>query len=96
MSPFEERMAKLKLRYAARLDAEKLLLEQALASGDRAEVKQLAHGLSGSGAVFGYQELSEAGRNLEAAVDAGEALQGPADFLLKLMAVALLEAQGGA
>jgi HPt (histidine-containing phosphotransfer) domain-containing protein len=96
MSPFEERMAKLKLRYAARLDAEKLLLEQALASGDRAEVRRLAHGLSGSGAVFGYPDLSEAGRSLEAAVDKGEALQEPADFLLKLMAVALLEASGGA
>jgi HPt (histidine-containing phosphotransfer) domain-containing protein len=93
MSQFDERMAKLKLRFATRLEAEKLLLEQALASGDRLEVRRLAHGLSGSAAVFGYPEIGAAGQALEAAVDGNEALQACAEALLELMANALRDAQ---
>jgi HPt (histidine-containing phosphotransfer) domain-containing protein len=95
MSQFEDRMAKLKLRFATRLEAERLLLEQALESGDKAEIRRLAHGLSGSGAVFGYPEVSVAGQKLEAAVDEGEALQLPVEALLAIMAAAVSEAKSG-
>lgn len=95
MTPFEGRMVKLKLRFATRVEAEALLLEQALEKGDKAEIKRLAHGLSGSGAVFGYPDLSAAGQELEAAVDQGAALQLPAETLLKIMAAAVSEAKSG-
>ena len=88
-------MVKLKLRFASRIEAERLLLEQALEKGDKAEIKRLAHGLSGSGAVFGYPDLSAGGPKLEAAVDEGKALQLPVDALLKLMAAAVSEAKSG-
>lgn len=95
MTQFEDRMVKLKLRFASRIEAETLLLEQALEKGDKAEIKRLAHGLSGSGAVFGYPDLSAAGQKLEAAVDEGKALQLPVEALLKLMAAAVSEAKSG-
>jgi HPt (histidine-containing phosphotransfer) domain-containing protein len=95
MIEYEDRMARLRLRFAERLKAEKLLLEQALESGDRGEIRRLAHGLSGSGAIFGYPDVSVAGQRLEAAVDEGEALQLPAEALLKIMAAAVSVAKSG-
>jgi HPt (histidine-containing phosphotransfer) domain-containing protein len=92
VSQFDERMAKLKLRFAIRLEAEQLLLEQALASGDRLELKRLAHGLSGSAAIFGYADIGESAQALEAAADGGQSLREPAEALFQLMALALRSA----
>jgi HPt (histidine-containing phosphotransfer) domain-containing protein len=93
MSQFEERMAKLKLRFATRLEAELLLLEQALAGGDRFELKRLSHGLSGSAAIFGYPEIGQAARDLEGAADGGQELREPAEALLQLMSLAVRSAK---
>jgi HPt (histidine-containing phosphotransfer) domain-containing protein len=94
MSQFDDRMAKLKLRFATRLEAEQSLLEQALASGDRAELKRLAHGLSGSAGIFGHPDSGTAAHDLEAAADGGEPLQEAAEALLKLMSLALSSGTG--
>jgi HPt (histidine-containing phosphotransfer) domain-containing protein len=96
MSDFDQRMDKLKLRFATRLETEKLLLEQALGSGDRAELKRLAHGLSGSAAIFGYSDIGAAARNLEAAAEVDERLQETAEGLLELMSLAIVNANSRA
>jgi HPt (histidine-containing phosphotransfer) domain-containing protein len=69
VSAFDERMTGLRARFCARAAAERMQIAAALASGDLPEVRRLAHGLSGSGGVFGFPELSADAEAVEIAVD---------------------------
>jgi HPt (histidine-containing phosphotransfer) domain-containing protein len=69
VSDFDERMAGLRARFCARAAAERTQIAEALASGDLPEVRRLAHGLSGSGGVFGFPEVSADAEAVEIAVD---------------------------
>ena len=70
MSQFEERMQALRKRYAERAALDLDALGGAVRTQDWVEVRRIAHGLSGTGAVFGFPEISASGQQLEEAVDA--------------------------
>lgn len=70
MSDFEERMAQLRERFLERAKDERAQLIAAATVGDRAEMRRLAHGLSGSAGVFGFPEIGLDAQALEEAVDA--------------------------
>ncbi|MEM9056038.1 MAG: Hpt domain-containing protein, partial [Pseudomonadota bacterium] len=59
--------------YRARRRAECEQLGTALADGDFQTVSALAHGLVGSGGLYGLQAISDIGASLEAAANAGDA-----------------------
>lgn len=69
-----EQLRRLRESYASALPAKLALVEQAFRSHQDKDalrtLRHLAHGLAGSGATFGYPELSEAARRLEIMVDA--------------------------
>ncbi|MBI3529870.1 MAG: diguanylate cyclase [Betaproteobacteria bacterium] len=69
-----EQLRLLREGYARELPAKLALLEQTFRNrrdeGALRKLRHLAHGLAGSGATFGYPELSEAARRLEIVVDA--------------------------
>ena len=71
MGDFDSRMAELRARFVARLEDERGRLVAALRLDDREEVRRIAHGLSGSGGVFGFPEISAAAEEVEVAVDEG-------------------------
>ncbi len=70
MSEFEEKMAQLRERFLTRAQEERAQLIAAVAAGDGAELRRLAHGLSGSAGVFGFPEIGLDAQALEEAVDA--------------------------
>ncbi len=70
MTDFDERMAQLRARFQVRAAEDRERLAVALATQDRAETRRLAHGLSGTGGVFGFAGLSSAAEAVELAVDA--------------------------
>ena len=70
MTDFDDRMAQLRVRFQVRAAEDRVRLAAALAAEDRAETRRLAHGLSGSGGVFGFAGLSSAAEAVEVAVDA--------------------------
>ena len=71
MSGFDKRMAGFRARFCARAAADRAQIATALASGDFDEVRRLAHGLSGSGGVFGFPEVSADAELVENAIDEG-------------------------
>lgn len=73
MTGFDERMAQLRARFQVRAAEDRERLAVALAAQDRAETRRLAHGLSGTGGVFGFAGLSSAAEAVELAVDADRA-----------------------
>jgi HPt (histidine-containing phosphotransfer) domain-containing protein len=62
-------MGALRERFRARAGADRVLISTALAAGDRHELRRLAHGLSGSGGVFGFPEVSAVAEAVETAVE---------------------------
>ena len=68
MSGFDERMGILRQRYAERAISDLEALMAALKAEDWTEVRRIAHGLAGTGAVFGFPELSDSARNLDDAI----------------------------
>jgi two-component system sensor histidine kinase/response regulator len=68
-------IADLVPRYLENRRREIGLLNAALESGDFAQIRQLAHGMKGSGAGYGFPELTALGRRLEAAAIRGEESQ---------------------
>jgi HPt (histidine-containing phosphotransfer) domain-containing protein len=73
MSPLDERMAGLRLRFLVRAAAEREALAAAFARGDLVEVGRIAHGLAGAGGTFGFPALSDAAAGLEEALLEGAA-----------------------
>ena len=71
MSAFEQKMAQLRERFLLRAEDERAQLVAAATVGDRAEMRRLAHGLSGSAGVFGFPEIGLHAQALEEAVDRG-------------------------
>ncbi len=71
MSGFEEKMARLRERFLARAEDDRAKLVASATIDDRAELRRLAHGLSGSAAVFGFPDIGLDAQALEEAVDAG-------------------------
>lgn len=63
-------MAQLRERFLVRAQDERAQLIAAATRGDRAEMRRLAHGLSGSAGVFGFSEVGLDAQALEEAVDA--------------------------
>ncbi len=70
MTGVEQQMAALRQRFLVRCRSDRAGLVAADASGDRAELKRLSHGLSGAGGIFGFPDVSRAASDLEKAVDA--------------------------
>ena len=73
----DARMAALQQRFRARAGEDGARIAAAFAAGDLETVRNLAHGLSGSGGVFGFPEVSKDAQAVENEVDAGAA---PADL----------------
>ena len=71
MSEFDEKMEQLRERFRSRAGEDRARLIIALEQGDRGTVRHLAHGLSGSGGVFGFPEISQAAEELEDKADEG-------------------------
>jgi HPt (histidine-containing phosphotransfer) domain-containing protein len=67
----DARMAALRERFRARAADDRASILAARDAGDLAEVGRLAHGLSGSGGVFGFPQLGADAQALENAIDAG-------------------------
>ncbi len=73
-------MAELRIGYLARRQAELRDLEQALQQGDLAAIRKAGHNLKGTGAAYGFAEITHIGRSLEAAAKGGDA--GAIEILL--------------
>ncbi len=71
MTEFESRMAELRARFVVRAADDRARLVIAIQDQDRAEIRRLAHGLSGTGGVFGFAALSDAAEAVEVGVDEG-------------------------
>lgn len=71
MDEIELRMHRLRERFVARSADDRRRLAAAIEAGDRAAMRGIAHALAGSGGIFGFPAVSDAGRNLEDALDAG-------------------------
>ncbi|HEV2078566.1 MAG TPA: Hpt domain-containing protein [Allosphingosinicella sp.] len=69
MTGFEDKMAQLRERFLARAESDRAKLVAAATLDDRAELRRLAHGLSGSAAVFGFPDIGLDAQALEEAVD---------------------------
>jgi HPt (histidine-containing phosphotransfer) domain-containing protein len=67
----DARMPALRERFRARAGSDGDRIAAALAAGDLDTVRSLAHGLSGSGGVFGFPQVSEDAQAVENAIDAG-------------------------
>ncbi len=69
MTDIDARMAQLRARFRSRAADDRERILAALGDDDLVEVRRLAHGLSGSGGVFGFPEVSEDAAAVEDAVD---------------------------
>jgi len=65
-------MAELRVAYLDRRRAELCSLEQALHDGDFAAIRKAGHNLKGTGTAYGFEEITEIGRSLEAAGKDGD------------------------
>jgi len=65
--PSESGMADLRTKYLARRFAELATLEAAFERGDYQAIGDTGHNLKGSGAAYGFAELTDIGRGLETA-----------------------------
>jgi CheY-like chemotaxis protein/HPt (histidine-containing phosphotransfer) domain-containing protein len=66
-------MADLRGSYLDRRRAELGSLEQAVREGNFAAIRKTGHNLKGTGAAYGFAEISDIGRSLEAAAKNGDA-----------------------
>jgi CheY-like chemotaxis protein/HPt (histidine-containing phosphotransfer) domain-containing protein len=66
-------MAQLRVGYLDRRRAELSTLELAVREGDFAAIRKAGHNLKGTGAAYGYEEITEIGRSLETAGNDGNA-----------------------
>jgi CheY-like chemotaxis protein/HPt (histidine-containing phosphotransfer) domain-containing protein len=73
-------MAELRTSYLDRRRAELGGLEQAVREGNFAAIRKTGHNLKGTGAAYGFAEISDIGRSLEAAAKNGDA--GAIEILL--------------
>ena len=69
MSAFDARMAQLRARFLDRARDERARLVSAMAAGDIAEIRRIAHSLSGSGGVFGFPRISASAQQVEEKAD---------------------------
>jgi HPt (histidine-containing phosphotransfer) domain-containing protein len=69
----ESRLATLRARYLDHRLAESPELDSALLKGDFLRIQDAGHNLKGTGATYGFTELTDLGRALEAAAKAGDA-----------------------
>jgi CheY-like chemotaxis protein len=65
-------MADLRVAYLDRRRAELCSLEQAVHEGDFAAIRKAGHNLKGTGTAYGFEEITEIGRSLEAAGKDGD------------------------
>ena len=89
MIAFEERMKVLRERFRLRAAEDRDALMQALERSDRAEMRRLAHDLSGTAGTFGFHEVGEAAMALEdrlAAEAAEPDVRASCHFLLDRLA----------
>ncbi len=90
MSVSDPAVAKLIPAYLERRQADLRHLDQALAAGDYDAIATIAHGLKGSGGLYGLQPVTQFGGQLETAAQAGDcnelksALSGLKEFLERL------------
>jgi HPt (histidine-containing phosphotransfer) domain-containing protein len=71
VTDLDERMAQLRARFRTRAAADRARIAAALDQADWDEVRRLAHGLSGSGGVFGFPQVSKDAEAVEIAIDEG-------------------------
>jgi HPt (histidine-containing phosphotransfer) domain-containing protein len=86
VTPLEEKMAELGLRFAQHAGAELASLDAALASDDRQAVLEQAHSLAGISAMFGFKDIGKAAAALEDAALAHRDLPSSAEPLRALLA----------
>jgi len=67
----DEQFKLLRQRYRERAGERLLALDRALAAGDCAAAENIAHKLAGSGASFGFPQVSQLAEPLELAANAG-------------------------
>jgi CheY-like chemotaxis protein/HPt (histidine-containing phosphotransfer) domain-containing protein len=67
-------LAELRAGYIERRRSELSGLEQAMHEGDFAAICKAGHNLKGTGAAYGYAEITDIGRSLEAAAKDGDAV----------------------
>ncbi|WP_046868452.1 Hpt domain-containing protein [Microvirga massiliensis] len=79
-SDYDARMAQLHIRFVAMAATERDRLDRAIAALDTserdvvlAEIRSIAHGISGTAGTFGFPEAGEAAEALENLVIAGRA-----------------------
>jgi HPt (histidine-containing phosphotransfer) domain-containing protein len=72
MSEFDERMALLRERFAARCGERHGQLAAVLHGRDAAAVVRIAHELAGTAGIFGYAQLSRMAQDLEEIARAGD------------------------
>jgi HPt (histidine-containing phosphotransfer) domain-containing protein len=61
-----------------------------LQAGDLEEVKRIGHQMKGAGASYGFQAITDAGAELESAVEAGRDIESRVANLQELFARAML------
>jgi HPt (histidine-containing phosphotransfer) domain-containing protein len=91
----DARMAALRERFRVRAADDRATILAARDAGDFAQVARLAHGLSGSGGVFGFPELSADAQAVENAIDAGAKPEEIAALCDRLLVRLAQVTQGG-
>ncbi len=69
MTPLQQRLGVLRLRFVDRARGDRARIEQALRDGDLAGVHALSHRLFGIAGTFGFAAVSAAAAELEAAIE---------------------------
>ncbi|MBC7434931.1 MAG: response regulator, partial [Bdellovibrionales bacterium] len=82
-----KRLSPIVAKFAARLDEQMSLAEQAWAGGDSEEIARFAHWLAGAAGTVGYDAFTEPARELEVYAKAGNA-DGTSHALAALRAMA--------
>ena len=77
MTDFDQRMAELRGRFAARTDGELRRLIEAIDRRDAEEIGAISHRLAGNAGVFGFHQLGDAAKEVGEALDR----DAPADEL---------------
>ena len=90
MSGFEDKMVQLRARFVIRAGEERAQLAAALEIMDRAEMRRLSHGLSGSAGIFGFPAIGLDAQAVEEAVD-----EGADDEAVRGLCTVLIERLGG-
>ena len=86
MNAVEQKMAELSERFAARASGERAAIERALEQEDQEQLRDLAHKLAGSAAMFGHPAIGEAALSLELAAEEGASVAQAAHTLCEMLA----------